>query len=253
MALYVYKKRPVRKFPSVARGWSFLPLIFISIGLTLIAWVAYPILSFELFFSPEVASLIRPIPDEMIVQAMENEKKVLGVENSEGTGGEAEVTASQLDYTKASNWFPQKPPKIIASDKKEYALSIPKLGIEGARTVIGGDDLEESLIHYGGTVLPGDWGNAVIFGHSVLPQFFNPKNYKTIFSTLPQLEEKDQISVDFDGVTYTYEVYELKVVSSDDISVLEQRYDSSYLSLVTCVPPGTYWKRLVVKARLRKI
>jgi len=36
----------------------------------------------------------------------------------------------------------------------------------------------------------------------------------------------------------------------DKISVLEQKYDASYLTLVTCVPPGTYWKRLVVKAKL---
>ena len=111
----------------------------------------------------------------------------------------------------------------------------------------------KSLVHYGGTALPGDWGNTVIFGHSVLPQFFNPKNYKTIFSTLPTLEKKDKILIDFDGITYFYEVYELKVVSPDDVSVLEQRYDTSYLSLVTCVPPGTYWKRLIVKARLKKI
>lgn len=252
MTLYVYKKRAVRKFPSLLRGAFPIPLIFISFGLSLITWVAYPIVSFQLFFSPQFSSLIRPIPEEVIVQAMENEERVLGIENFGGIGG-GETPSKQTDYTKASNWFPQKPPKVTSSERKEYTLSIPKLGIEYARTVIGGDDLGESLIQYGGTSLPGDWGNTVVFGHSVLPQFFNPKNYKTIFSTLPTLEEKDKILVNFDGITYTYEVYELKVVPPDDISVLEQRFDSSYLSLVTCVPPGTYWKRLVVKARLQKI
>ena len=247
MALYVYIKKPVKRVSFFSRGLSFLPFIFISLGLAIIIWVAYPIVSFQLFVSPKLASLIRPIPDEVIVQAMENEEGVLGVENK------AEAILSQVDYTKASNWFPQKPPEKTFSQEKEYTLSIPKLGIEHALVIIGGENLENSLIHYGGTGLPGDWGKTVVFGHSVLPQFFNPKNYRTIFSTLPQLEKKDKILVDFDGITYIYEVFELRVVQADDISVLEQKYDSSYLSLVTCVPPGTYWKRLIVKARLKKI
>lgn len=252
MALYVYRKRPVRRFPFLSQSTSLIPLIFISLGLSLITWVAYPIISFQLFYSLKFSSLVRPIPDEIIVQAMENEESVLGVKNSGGVGGSGSPT-SGVDYTKASNWFPQKPPQITFSQQKEYTLSIPKLGIEDALVIIGGEDLEKSLIHYGGTTLPGDWGNTVIFGHSVLPQFFNPQNYKTIFSTLPKLEEKDKVLVNFDGITYTYQIYELKVVPPDDISVLEQKYDSSYLSLVTCVPPGTYWKRLIVKARLKRI
>jgi len=247
MALYVYIKKPVKRVSFFSRGLSFLPFIFISLGLAIIIWVAYPIVSFQLFVSPKLASLIRPIPDEVIVQAMENEEGVLGVENK------AEAILSQVDYTKASNWFPQKPPEKTFSQEKEYTLSIPKLGIEHALVIIGGENLENSLIHYGGTGLPGDWGKTVVFGHSVLPQFFNPKNYRTIFSTLPQLEKKDKIFINFDGITYIYEIFELRVVAPDDISVLEQKYDSSYLSLVTCVPPGTYWKRLIVKARLKKI
>lgn len=249
--VYIYKKNPIRRFFSFSKGVSFIPLIFISLGLSLIAWVAYPILSFQLFLSPKFSSLIRPIPDEVIVQAMENEERVLGIKDDGKEGGVD--LAPALDLTKASNWFPQKPPETTFSNKKEYILSIPKLGIEEALVIIDGEDLGKSLIHYGGTSLPGDWGKAVIFGHSVLPQFFNPKNYKTIFSTLPTLERKDQILVQFDGVTYTYEVFDLRVVSPDDISVLEQKYDSSYLSLVTCVPPGTYWKRLIVMARLKRI
>jgi len=35
--------------------------------------------------------------------------------------------------------------------------------------------------------------------------------------------------------------------------VLEQKNDASYISLITCVPPGTYWKRLVVRAKLTEL
>ncbi len=118
---------------------------------------------------------------------------------------------------------------------------------------IGGENLGQSLIHYAGTALPGEYGNGVVFGHSTLPQFFNPKQYLSIFSLLPSLKEGAEIFVSFDGVTYKYVVESLKTFDPSDISVLEQRFDDRYLTLVTCVPPGTYWKRLAVKARLVKI
>ncbi len=134
-----------------------------------------------------------------------------------------------------------------------YSLSIPKLGIKDAAIIIGSQDLSKSLIQWGGTAAPGEFGNTVIFGHSVLPAFFDPKNYMTIFSTLPTLKDRDEIIVYFDGITYRYQIFEMKVVDPKDLSVLEQRFDDSYISLVTCVPPGTYWKRLIVKAKLVKL
>jgi sortase A len=103
---------------------------------------------------------------------------------------------------------------------------------------------------YPGTANPGQPGNTVLFGHSVLPQFFNPKNYLTIFSTLPTLKDGDEILVNFDGVNYRYLVEEMVEVSPEDTSVLEQRYDDSYITLITCVPPGTYLRRLIVRGRL---
>ena len=118
MALYVYKKNPVRRFPFLSAGISLIPFVFIVFGLALITWVAYPIISFQLFLSPKFTALIRPIPDEIIVQAMENETRVLGVGDDE----ESLDAVDQIDYTRASNWFPQKPPEMIGSDKKEYLL-----------------------------------------------------------------------------------------------------------------------------------
>jgi sortase A len=145
------------------------------------------------------------------------------------------------------------PQKHIVTPVNTYTLSIPKLKIENALVTISGDDLGDSLVHYGGTALPGQYGNAVVFGHSTLPQFYSPTNYKTIFSLLPTLKAGDDISVTYDGVTYTYTVVELLVLDPTDLSVLEQRFDDSYLTLVTCVPPGTTWKRLNVLAKLHTL
>jgi sortase A len=115
---------------------------------------------------------------------------------------------------------------------------------------LGSMDLKKSLIQYPQTALPGQLGNAVVFGHSVLPQFFNPKSYLTIFSTLFRLKIGDEISINFDGVEYKYKVEEMYEVQPTDLSVLEQRYDGKYLTLITCTPPGTYLRRLVVKSRI---
>lgn len=212
--------------------WRGFSLVIFIVGLVFIGNVLYPILSYELTSTRFAQNLISPL-------------------SSQGTilGEEAEV-----DYSNPKSWFPTAPVLPPRPSKiTHYTISIPKLKIDQATVQIGGEDLMKSLIHYPGTGLPGQYGNVVIFGHSVLPQFFNPKNYKTIFSTLPQLEEGDEIWIDFDGITYRYLVRKIVEVSPEDVSVLQQSYDSQWLSLITCVPPGTYLKRLVVRAQLVSI
>ncbi len=159
-----------------------------------------------------------------------------------------------LDYTKASNWFVGGAPKNAFDSSKVafYTISVPKLKIENARVAIGGEDLSKSLIQYPGTALPGKTGNSVIFGHSILPLFYNPKDYMSIFSLLPTLQKGDEINVNFDGISYKYRVEEIFEVVPTDIQVLEQDDSDSFLTLVTCVPPGDprRLKRLIVRARV---
>jgi sortase A len=220
--------RYIKKTPRII-NLPVLPLVSVFIGLIILSWVAWPILSFELFYNSKSESVITPLADDYVssVQAKE-----------------------EIDYTNAKNWFPQKVMKAIDSPVDTYLLSIPKLRINDAIVRIGTDDLAKNLIHFGGSGLPGQPGNAVVFGHSVLPMFYNPKNYLTIFSLLPTLKEKDDLYVRFDGVNYRYQIDNLKVTSPEDVSGLEQKFDDSYMTMVTCVPPGTYLKRLWVNARL---
>lgn len=163
-------------------------------------------------------------------------------------------SGTDTDYTRASNWFPtaRKKEDFVSSKISFYNLSIPKLRIQDAIVAVGGEDLSKSLIHYPGTALPGKKGNAVIFGHSVLPIFFNPKDYISIFSTLPTLKPGDEIDVSYDGISYVYRVEEMFEVLPTDIQILEQDESDSFLTLVTCVPPGDPRKprRLIVRARV---
>lgn len=246
MALYVYVKAPPQKkfaLPKVslpkisvakkkvARISSF---VFTAIGVVLVAIVAVPLLYYQFVFDPGLTKqkILSPVP---VVKAQD----------------QGQVLGQDVDYTNANTWFPTAQPQIRRNNAvSSYSLSIPDLRIKDATVIIGAEDLSKSLIHYGGTGLPGEYGNTVIFGHSILPIFYDPKSYKAIFSTIPTLERGAKIYINYDGIEYVYQVFEQEIVGPDDVSVLSQRYDDSYLSLITCYPPGTYWKRIVVRARL---
>lgn len=163
-------------------------------------------------------------------------------------------TQEYLDDTKASNWFPsgKRAEDFGKSSVGYYTISIPTLRIKDATVSIGGEDLSESLIQYPGTALPGQKGNTTIFGHSVLPAFYNPKDYHRIFSTLPTIKDGDLVEVEYDGVSYRYKVESKAVVKPTDLSILEQDLSDSFLTLVTCVPPGdpSLPLRQVIRARI---
>lgn len=236
MALYKYTK--TKKYP-IKRLLSVISLIMIISGLTICLWVLLPIITFELFYTPKFKTVLRPIPDESLPKTITTElSQVLG--------------KSKIDYTKASYWFPQAASFKISQNNNTYELTIPKLKIENAQVVIGGEDLSKSLIHFTGPN-PGINGNTVIFGHSTLLWFYNPRDYKSIFSKLPNLNLGDIIYINFDNITFMYKVYEMFITSPNDLSVLSQQNNESVITLVTCVPPGTYLKRFIVKARLTKI
>ena len=218
------QKNLVLKIAAVVSGISGLVIIFSTI---------YPILEYNSISDEKFPDLISPLPQE----------------ESVGTNGNKEY-----DYTRASNWFVGGAERDDFKTTKVayYTISIPKLRIEDATVAIGGEDLSESLIQYPGTALPGGIGNAVIFGHSILPSFYDPEDYLAIFSTLPTLDKGDEVIVHYDGVRYIFQVEDMFEVSPTDIQVLDQNQSRSYLTLVTCTPPGDPRKpkRLIVRAKI---
>ncbi len=167
----------------------------------------------------------------------------------------SDVNSEGVDYTDATNWFPDASSNTHFATGDEisfYTLSVPELGIHSASVAIGGEDLSDSLIQYPGTALPGKKGNAVVFGHSILPVFYNPENYLSIFSKIDTLKKGSKIIVNYDGVTYTYKVQQMFRVKPTDVYILDQNDDGYFLSLVTCFPMGDPRKpeRLVVRAEL---
>lgn len=107
------------------------------------------------------------------------------------------------------------------------------------------DALEDGVVHYADTALPGQDGNVVIVGHSS-NNIFNQGKYKFAFVLLSRLDNGDIFYLQRDGVRYTYEVYQKKIVDPNDVSVLGPSSKPATASLITCDPPGTSINRLVV-------
>ena len=207
---------------------------FLIIGLLFFLSAVIPILQYQIEYSIKFNQIISPLSVNSSLSG-----SILG--------------ESGTDFTQLSNWFIDGQTNLSDNStlqKTKYTISIPKLKIDNAVVEVGSLDLKKSLIQYPQTALPGQFDSPVVFGHSVLPQFFNPKSYLTIFSTLYKLKQSDQILINFDNVEYKYLVEEMYEVLPADLSVLEQRFDGRYLTLITCTPPGTYLRRLVIKARI---
>ncbi len=107
--------------------------------------------------------------------------------------------------------------------------------------------LQNGVVHYAGTAVPGEVGNVVIVGHSS-NDWWEPGNYKFVFALLDKMAVGDKVQINYSSKKYVYEVTETKVVLPNDLSVLNQTSEPT-LTLITCTPPGTSWKRLIVVAK----
>jgi sortase A len=207
-------------------------------GVIILAGVVYPIVSYNTVYPKTYTKLISPLADS----------------GSQVQGVIAGSINDVSDDTKASSWFTggASAGDFTVPKVSYYTITIPRLKVDDATVAIGGEDLSKSLIQYPGTANPGKSGNAVIFGHSILPLFNDPKNYISIFTMLPTMKKGDEVFINYDGVSYTYRVEEMFEVSPTDIQVLDQDKSDSFLTLVTCVPPGDPRdpKRLIVRARI---
>ncbi|HYG84038.1 MAG TPA: sortase [Verrucomicrobiae bacterium] len=141
---------------------------------------------------------------------------------------------------------------------KEPKVIIPKINVE-APVVYGLNSiaeptvqkaLESGVVHYpipGANSVPGQVGNTVLLGHSSNDVFDNG-GYKFIFVQLDQLKKGDTFYIHYEGTRYTYSVSYKEVIEPTDIHKLTQKTDKPLVTLLTCTPPGTALKRLIVVA-----
>ncbi len=141
---------------------------------------------------------------------------------------------------------------------KPDTLAIPSLGLEAPLVYVTETDevtfqrgLEQGVVHYPSTALPGEIGNAYYFGHSS-DYAFKKGNYKTVFAILPKIEEGAEIYItNYLGQQFIYKAREKKIVEPKDVSVLSQGDGKEkLLTLQTSWPLGTALRRYVVIAEI---
>jgi sortase A len=219
--------------------------IFLT-GILMVLYIFLPLISWQIYFAPAFANqnIQAPIPTDNVL----SKSAIASLMDN------ASSSLSGVDYENAQNWFPDYKyqggnlPKI-----QSYTISIPKLKLKDLVVSTDNTLLSKNLVNYIGTATPPDKGNAVIFGHSTLPQLYNEKDYKTVFTYLYELSPGDEVIVKVKDSTYRYRIENVIVIDPQNTTVLEQNYDDSFLTLITCTPPGTIWKRLVIKARIEKV
>lgn len=229
MPLAVYIKAPPQRSKQPQRLFYGFVL---TLGLASIIFSVLPLASWYFTTLPKFEAKIEkfPVPQSQIL----SKGQVLGTE--------VQVAKDPDGFSYfTTNYKPQGP------RPKEFSVTIPKLKVTNAKVKVDSLDFKTSLAHFPGSGLPGEIGNSFVTGHSVLPLFNDPKNYRAIFTKLSDLSVGDDVFVKMDGQTFHYVVQYAKVVSPHDLSVLLPiSQNGRNLTLMTCVPPGTSIKRLVV-------
>lgn len=206
-----------------------IPIGFLSIGIFLLMQVVLPIASFQIWQRGqkyENGLLISPNAPKR--------GQVLGVSIQDNDNFPAFISTltrkTQVSYT-------------------EFTVTVPRLKIEKALVYVDSNNLTKGLIHLPASALPGEKGNVFISGHSALSPIFSFK--KAFFGNLTDLKKGDEVVVEALGVRFRYQIIESKVVDPKDLSVVNAPEPlGRYISLMTCVPPGLNYKRLVVLGKM---
>ena len=233
MSLDIYEKDPPVTYQSKEKHRDRYFGIAISlVGFLSLIFAAWPFFIWNFDVLPTLAAKIdkAPIPQGAVLS-----QKTIGA-------SDIQVAKDADGFTYFTTSYKPK-----GNRPKEFYISIPKLKIDRALTKVDTLSFSGNLSHFPGSALPGEVGNVFITGHSALPQFTDTSNYRTIFSHLPDLEVGDIVDVDFENQSFQYIVQYKKIVDPHDLSVLGQITGSAKnLTLMTCVPPGTSLKRMVV-------
>lgn len=206
---------------------KFVSLSFLSVGIFILMQAILPIISFQLW------AMGQTINNQVLVSPAKMSGQVLGVSVEDKDNFPAFISSARTSEHTYDKFY----------------LSIPKLKIQNANVYVDSNDLSKGLAHLPGSALPGEKGNVFISGHSAIRPSFSIK--QALFSNLTDLKVKDQIIVDTPGSKFIYEVIGFKIVDPSDLSVVSVPDTMGrYISLMTCVPPGLNFKRLVVLGKM---
>jgi sortase A len=138
-----------------------------------------------------------------------------------------------------------------------FAIMVPRIGAN-VKVIPNVDpynekeyqrQLAKGVAHARGTVFPGQVGNTFLFAHSSR-NWEIANQYNAVFFLLYKLKAGDDIYVTYQKNTYHYLVKEMKYVDADAVQFLSPDAKRKTLTLMTCWPPGTTLRRLIVTAEI---
>ena len=145
--------------------------------------------------------------------------------------------------------------EIVRPVDENFGIVIPKIGVNSK--VIPDVDPENSAIyqkaltqgaaHALGAKYPGEEGNVFIFAHSG-QNFLEANRYNAVFYLLTKLEAGDEVFLFYKNKKYRYLVMAKATAFPEEIHYLADTPGKHTLTLMTCWPGGTTWKRLIVQA-----
>lgn len=116
--------------------------------------------------------------------------------------------------------------------------------------------LTQGVAHAKGTTTPDEEGNVFLFAHSS-DNFYNANRYNSVFYLLHRVEEGDNFYIIYEGKIYKYWITEKSIVEAGDVDYFSggsRAYDKPQTAtLMTCWPPGTTLKRLVLVGELVEV
>lgn len=146
---------------------------------------------------------------------------------------------------------------IVHPVDENYSIVIPKINANSKviKNVNPFDEKEyqqqltKGVAHAQNTALPGQPGNVFIFAHSAA-NWYQANRYNAVFYLLTKLQKKDDVYIFYKNNKFKYIVTDKKLTDSSALKYLHQDMTQKKLTLMTCWPPGTTLKRLIVTAEL---
>lgn len=205
-----------------------IPLGFLSVGVIILMQVILPIISFQIWWFGQKAN------NQILISPQKSTSNILG------------VSVKSEDNFPA---FVSNATREIQAPYQEFNITVSRLNLQNKRVLVDSNELSKGLVHLPGSALPGTKGNVFISGHSAANPLLGLR--EAPFARLTDLKKGDQILVEAGGAKFVYQVVEFKVVDPSDLSViLPPDTMGRYISLMTCVPPGLNFKRLVVLGKM---
>lgn len=166
-------------------------------------------------------------------------------ENIEVAAAEEERPALELPERLAWNLLSGSPQRVIIPDIQVDAPVVEVSTTVDWRGELVWEVAAHAAGHHQGTAYPSAQGNVVISGHISSPI----RQEGNVFSRLPELDAGDQVMVQTDKGTFTYEVFSKQVVEPTYTSVMNPT-KIPIVTLITCYPDLIYSHRMVITARL---